>query len=108
MRIPPSASHSHMIACKIRPFTGNAASNSRPDLIGRGTRVRTAAAMINPTTRGLQGVTGLYYETNTGGASIPAARLVHNYLIEAGLAGRIPQALRIWEETLRVGAQTPR
>src|SRR5437879_4878981 len=33
-----------MIACMIRPFTGKAASNSRPVLIGRGTRVRTAAA----------------------------------------------------------------
>src|SRR5256886_1948900 len=107
IRISPSASHSHMIACKIRPFTGNAASNSRPVLIGRGTRVRTAAAMINPTTRDLQGVTGLYYETNTGGAAIPEERLVHNYLIEAGLAGRIPKGIRIWEETLRDGEQTP-
>src|SRR3989449_8929229 len=107
MRISPSASHSHMIACKIRPFTGNAASNSRPVLIGRGTRVRTAAAMINPTTRDLQGVTGLYDETNTGGAAIPEESLVHNYLIEAGLAGRIPKGIRIWEETLRDGEQTP-
>ena len=76
-------------------------------MIGRGTRVRTAAAMINPTTRDLQGVTGLYYETNTGGAAIPEERLVHNYLIEAGLAGRIPKGVRIWEETLRDGEQTP-
>src|SRR2546430_7047677 len=107
LRISPSASPSHMIACKIRPFTGTAASNSRPVLIGRGTRVRTAAAMINPTTRDLQGVTRLYYETNTGGAAIPEERLVHNYLIEAGLAGRIPKGVRIWEETLRDGEQTP-
>src|SRR2546423_15166859 len=107
MRIAPSASHSHMTACKLRPFPGNAASNSSPVLIGRGTRVRTAAAMINPTTRDLQGVTGLYYETNTGGAAIPEERLVHNYLIEAGLAGRIPKGVRIWEETLRDGEQTP-
>src|SRR2546430_14117564 len=84
IRISPSASHSHMIACKIRPFTGNAASNSRPVLIGRGTRVRTAAAMINPTTRDLQGVLGRYDETNTGGAGIPAERPAHNFLIEEG------------------------
>src|SRR5205823_8045173 len=32
---------------------------------------------------------------------------VHNYLIEAGLAGRIPKGVRIWEETLRAGEQTP-
>src|SRR5437016_1011344 len=64
IRISPSASHSHMIACMIRPFTGKAASNSRPVLIGRGTRVRTAAATINPTTRDLQAVTGLYDETH--------------------------------------------
>src|SRR5207253_1178394 len=38
---------------------------------------------------------------------IPEERLVHNYLIEAGLAGRIPKGVRIWEETLRDGEQTP-
>src|SRR5436309_1926421 len=42
-----------------------------------------------------------------GGAAIPEERLVHNYLIEAGLAGRIPRGVRIWEETLRDGEQTP-
>src|SRR5213596_418696 len=42
-----------------------------------------------------------------GGAAIPEERLVHNYLIEAGLAGRIPKGVRIWEETLRDGEQTP-
>src|SRR2546427_5923440 len=107
IRISPPASHAPMIACKIRPFPGNAASTSRPVLIALATRVRTAAAMINPTTRDLQGVTGLYDETNTGGAAIPEESLVHNYLIEAGLAGRIPKGIRIWEETLRDGEQTP-
>src|SRR5437016_2849117 len=42
-----------------------------------------------------------------GGAAIPEERLVHNYLIEAGIAGRIPKGVRIWEETLRDGEQTP-
>ncbi len=34
-------------------------------------------------------------------------QLIHNYLVEAGLAGRIPKGIRIWEETLRDGEQTP-
>lgn len=42
-----------------------------------------------------------------GGAATPEERLVHNYLIEAGLSGRLPKGLRIWEETLRDGEQTP-
>ena len=42
-----------------------------------------------------------------GGAAIPEERLVHNYLVEAGLAGRLPKGIRIWEETLRDGEQTP-
>ena len=33
--------------------------------------------------------------------------MVHNYLVEAGLAGRVPKGIRIWEETLRDGEQTP-
>src|SRR5437867_11266691 len=42
-----------------------------------------------------------------GGAAIPEERLVHNYVMEAGLAGRIRKGVRIWEETLRDGEQTP-
>ena len=42
-----------------------------------------------------------------GGRSIPEEPLVHNYLIEAGLAARVPKDIRIWEETLRDGEQTP-
>src|SRR3989442_2362580 len=52
IRMYPSASQSgHRITSRTRPFTGNAASNSRPDLIGRGTAARTAGAPIKPTTR---------------------------------------------------------
>src|SRR5437667_234432 len=52
IRMYPSASQSgHRITSRTRPFTGNAASNSRPDLIGRGTAVRTAGTPIKPTTR---------------------------------------------------------
>ena len=32
---------------------------------------------------------------------------MHNYLVEAGLASRIPKGIQIWEETLRDGEQTP-
>src|SRR2546422_8157929 len=59
IRMYPSASQSeHRTVSSTRPFTGNEASNSRPDLIGRGTNARTAAAPINPTTRELQVVAG--------------------------------------------------
>src|SRR3989442_15941641 len=59
IRMYPSASQSgHSRASRIRPFTGKAASNSRPDLIGRGTAMRTVATTINPTTRELQVVAG--------------------------------------------------
>src|SRR3989304_9690284 len=47
-RISPSSSHSHMTACRTRPFTGKAASNSSPDLIGFGTARGRVAASINP------------------------------------------------------------
>src|SRR2546425_10797871 len=61
IRMYPSASQSeHRTVSSTRPFTGNEASNSRPDLIGRGTNARTAAAPINPTTRELQVVAGGY------------------------------------------------
>src|SRR5438034_3547695 len=43
----------------------------------------------------------------TRGSAIPEERLVHNYLVEAGLAARIPKGIRIWEETLRDGEQKP-
>src|SRR2546422_2665638 len=67
IRMYPSASQSeHRTVSSTRPFTGNEASNSRPDLIGRGTNARTAAAPINPTTRELQVVAGLY-ERRAGG-----------------------------------------
>src|SRR2546427_11301915 len=60
IRMYPSASQSgQRSASRIRPFTGKAASNSRPDLIGRGTAMRTVATTINPTTRELQVVAGL-------------------------------------------------
>ena len=38
---------------------------------------------------------------------MPEERLVHNYIIEAGLAKGLPQGIQIWEETLRDGEQTP-
>src|SRR2546428_5668606 len=107
IRMYPSASQSEQrTVSRTRPFTGNEASNSRPDLIGRGTNARTAAAPINPTTRELQVVAGLYTSEERG-SGIPEERLVHNYLVEAGLAARIPKGIRIWEETLRDGEQTP-
>src|SRR2546428_1798895 len=68
--------------------------------------MRTVATTINPTTRELQVVAGLT-QANTRGSAIPEERLVHNYLVEAGLAARIPKGVRIWEETLRDGEQTP-
>src|SRR3989442_9440454 len=66
IRMEPSSSQSgQRRASRIRPFTGKAASNSRPDLIGRGTAMRTVATTINPTTRELQVVAGLT-EANAG------------------------------------------
>src|SRR2546427_11022248 len=67
IRMYPSASQSeHRTVSRIRPFTGNEASNSRPDLIGRGTNARTAAAPINPTTQELQVVAGAYTRQRRG------------------------------------------
>jgi isopropylmalate/homocitrate/citramalate synthase len=43
----------------------------------------------------------------TRGSLIPEEGLIHNYLVEAGLAARIPKGVQIWEETLRDGEQTP-
>src|SRR3989442_5009934 len=68
--------------------------------------MRTAVATINPTTRELQVVAGRY-TSEARGSTMPEERLVHNYLVEAGLAARIPKGIRIWEETLRDGEQTP-
>src|SRR2546428_2082734 len=68
--------------------------------------MRTVATTINPTTRELQVVAGLT-QANTRGSAIPEERLVHNYLVEAGLAARSPKGIRIWGETLGGGAQTP-
>lgn len=33
--------------------------------------------------------------------------LVHNYVVESGLGARLPKGIRIWDETLRDGEQTP-
>src|SRR2546425_11796895 len=90
IRMYPSASQSEQrTASRIRPFTGNEASNSRPDLIGRGTAARTAAATIKPTTRELQVVAGLF----TGGArggGLPEGSLGHKHPVEGGPAGGDP------------------
>src|SRR2546425_5248213 len=84
MRMYPSASQSEQrTVSRTRPFTGNEASNSRPDLIGRGTAARTAAAPINPTTRELQVVAGGYTSGQRGG-SVPEGSLGPNYLLAAG------------------------
>src|SRR3989442_7061991 len=91
MRMYPSASQSEQrTVSRTRPFTGNEASNSRPDLIGRGTAMRMAVATINPTTRELQVVAGRYTDGTRGG-TMPEGRPGHNYLLEAGPAARIPQ-----------------
>src|SRR5207245_11082316 len=63
-------------------------------------------AQIEATTRELRAVAGLY-TGEARGSGIPEERLVHNYLVEAGLAARIPKGIRIWQETLRDGEQTP-
>src|SRR2546428_13991679 len=103
---PSASQYEQRTVSRTRPFTGNEASNSRPDLVGRGTTARTAAAPINPTTRELQVVAGRYTGEQRG-SGILEERLVHNYLVEAGLAARIPKGVRIWGETLRGGEQTP-
>jgi isopropylmalate/homocitrate/citramalate synthase len=45
--------------------------------------------------------------TRPGRRTIGEERLVHNYVVEAGLGGRLPKGIRIWDETLRDGEQTP-
>src|SRR2546422_11570738 len=95
------------MASRIRPFTGKAASNSRPDLIGRGTAMRTVATTINPTTRELQVVAGLT-QANTRGRAIPEERLVHNHLVEAGPGGRGPQGSPGWGGAVAGGGRTRR
>src|SRR2546425_3621788 len=106
IRMYPSASQSEQrTASRIRPFTGNEASNSRPDLIGRGTAARTAAAPINPTTRELQVVAGRYTGEQRG-SSIPEESPVHNYLLQGGPAGAGPQGKPLWGGELRGGRQT--
>src|SRR2546426_5241247 len=91
MRMYPSASQSEQrTVSRIRPFTGNEASNSRPDLIGRGTAMRTAVATINPTTRELQVVAGRYTSEARGG-TMPEGSPGHHQLVEAGLAARGPE-----------------
>src|SRR2546428_9830271 len=94
IRMYPSASQSeHRTVSSTRPFTGNEASNSRPDLIGRGIAARTAVATINPTTRELQFVAGAYTSEERGGG-LSEGRLVHNYLVEAGPAAPVPKVNR--------------
>src|SRR2546426_12758727 len=84
MRMYPSASQSEQRTVpRTRPFTGNEASNSRPDLIGRGTTARTAAAPINPTTRELQVVAGRYTGEQRGGG-LSGGRLVPHNPVGAG------------------------
>src|SRR2546425_3040909 len=107
MRMYPSASQSEQRTVpRTRPFTGNEASNSRPDLIGRGTTARTAAAPINPTTRELQVVAGRYTGEQRGGG-ISGGRPVHNYLLEAGPAGRVPAGGPGLGGSLRGGGKKP-
>src|SRR2546426_2705454 len=107
MRMYPSASQSEQrTVSRTRPFTGNEASNSRPDLIGRGTAARTAAAPINPTTRELQVVAGRYTSEQRGG-SIPEESPVPNYPLEAGPAAPGPQGGPGLGGGLRGGRQTP-
>src|SRR2546427_9223123 len=107
IRMYPSASQSEQrTVSSTRPFTGNEASNSRPDLIGRGIAARTAVATINPTTRELQVVAGVYTSEERGGG-ISEERLVHNYLLEAGPAGRVPQGGPGLGEDLRGGGEKP-
>src|SRR3989442_6107711 len=91
MRMYPSASQSEQrTVSRTRPFTGNEASNSRPDLIGRGTAARTAAAPINPTTRELQVVAGRFTSEERGG-TMPEGSPVPHYLVQTGLAAPDPQ-----------------
>jgi len=52
-------------------------------------------------------VSGPYVGRERGGADIPEERLVHNYIVEAGLAKGLPEGVQIWDETLRDGEQTP-
>src|SRR2546422_2118322 len=107
MRMYPSASQSEQrTVSRIRPFTGNEASNSRPDLIGRGIAARTAVATINPTTRELQVVAGLYTGEQRGGG-VSEERLVHNYLVEGGPGGGGPQGGPVWGGSLRGGREKP-
>src|SRR2546425_11817852 len=88
MRMYPSASQSEQrTVSRTRPFTGNEASNSRPDLIGRGTAARTAAAPINPTTRELQVVAG-GFTNEQGGGSNPGETPGQHYLVQARPGGR--------------------
>ncbi len=68
--------------------------------------MRTVATTINPPRVSFKSWRS-FTRANTRGSTIPEERLVHNYLIEAGLAARIPKGIRIWEETLRDGEQTP-
>ncbi|MCI4371552.1 MAG: hypothetical protein L3J78_02785, partial [Thermoplasmata archaeon] len=75
-------------------------------MIARGIGKPRTTAAIKAMPRELQAVAGPY-PAQRGGASIPEEPLIHNYLVEAGLAARIGKGVRIWEETLRDGEQTP-
>src|SRR5256712_13825232 len=87
MRMYPSASQSEQrTVSRTRPFTGNEASNSRQDLIGRGTAMRTAVATINPTTRALQVVAGKSIVERRGG-DLAAGRIVVKHNVGYGPGG---------------------
>ncbi len=45
--------------------------------------------------------------TKTRRADVSEERLVRNYIVEGGLAAHLPKGIRIWDETLRDGEQTP-
>ncbi|HEV8595156.1 MAG TPA: homoaconitate hydratase [Thermoplasmata archaeon] len=38
---------------------------------------------------------------------MPEEKLVHNYIVERGLADRLPKKILFWDETMRDGEQTP-
>jgi isopropylmalate/homocitrate/citramalate synthase len=41
------------------------------------------------------------------GAGIIEEKLVHNYIVEQGIAARLPKKIQFWDETMRDGEQTP-
>src|SRR3990170_8348944 len=119
MRTSPSASHSQRITWRMRPFTGKAASNSGPLRMGLGTPPGLGRRPINPRAR--PGISANpchvkfklpFGDTKPGkrhlrGIDIGEERLVHNYIVEEGLARSLPKKILFWDETMRDGEQTP-